>query len=146
VGEAAGLSGASDAGVGDGGQRPIDGTGSTRRGGGELTLTRHAHAAVRLAPVKAAANRKSRRALLGAVRTSAAAKATPGPGAARTQDFLYGDGGVGRMIAVDTAALMAIMLNEPEDDVCDAALEAEDDLPVSAVCGSHGAALGRIGE
>ena len=36
------------------------------------------------------------------------------------------------MIAVDTSALMAIMLNEPEADACVAALEAEDDLLISA--------------
>jgi ribonuclease VapC len=36
------------------------------------------------------------------------------------------------MIAVDTSALMAIMLDEPEADACVAALEAEDDLLISA--------------
>jgi len=36
------------------------------------------------------------------------------------------------MIAVDTSALMAIVLNEPEADRCIAALEAEDDLLISA--------------
>lgn len=36
------------------------------------------------------------------------------------------------MIAVDTSALMAIMLNEPEADACAAALEAEDRLLISA--------------
>lgn len=36
------------------------------------------------------------------------------------------------MIAVDTSALMAIILNEPEADACAAALEAEDDLLISA--------------
>jgi ribonuclease VapC len=36
------------------------------------------------------------------------------------------------MIAVDTSALMAIVLNEPEADACIAALEAEDDLLISA--------------
>jgi ribonuclease VapC len=36
------------------------------------------------------------------------------------------------MMAVDTSALMAIMLNEPEADACVAALEAEDDLLISA--------------
>jgi hypothetical protein len=39
---------------------------------------------------------KSRRALLEAVRASAAAKAMPGPSAARSQDFLYGDDGLPR--------------------------------------------------
>ena len=36
------------------------------------------------------------------------------------------------MIAVDTSALMAILLNEPEADACMTALEAEDELLISA--------------
>lgn len=36
------------------------------------------------------------------------------------------------MIAVDTSALMAIVLNEPDADACAAALEAEDHLLISA--------------
>ena len=36
------------------------------------------------------------------------------------------------MIAVDTSALMAIVLNEPEADACIAALEAEDEILISA--------------
>lgn len=36
------------------------------------------------------------------------------------------------MIAVDTSALMAIVLNEPEADACAASLEAEDRLLISA--------------
>ena len=36
------------------------------------------------------------------------------------------------MIVVDTSALMAIVLNEPGADACAAALEAEDDLLISA--------------
>lgn len=62
--------------------------------GDEVILTRHGHAAVKLVPVKAVPDRKSRRALLEAVRTSAAAKASAGPSAARSQDFLYGDDGL----------------------------------------------------
>jgi prevent-host-death family protein len=62
--------------------------------GEEVILTRHGQAAVRLVPLKAAADRKSRRALLEAVRTSACAKAAAGPSAARSQDFLYGDDGL----------------------------------------------------
>lgn len=62
--------------------------------GDEIVLTRHGHAAVRLVPVKAATDRKSRRALLDAMRASGAAKATAGPCAARSQDFLYGDDGL----------------------------------------------------
>ena len=36
------------------------------------------------------------------------------------------------MIAVDTSALMAIVLNEPQADACIVALAAEDDLIISA--------------
>ncbi|HZA65650.1 MAG TPA: type II toxin-antitoxin system VapC family toxin [Geminicoccaceae bacterium] len=36
------------------------------------------------------------------------------------------------MIAVDTSALMAILLNEPEANACIAALASEDDLLISA--------------
>jgi ribonuclease VapC len=36
------------------------------------------------------------------------------------------------MIAVDTSALMAIVLDDPEADACIAALETEDDLLISA--------------
>jgi prevent-host-death family protein len=62
--------------------------------GEEVVLTRHGHAAVRLVPVRAATDRKSRRALLEGVRSAAAAKALAGPTAARSQDFLYGDDGL----------------------------------------------------
>lgn len=62
--------------------------------GDEIILTRHGHAAVRLVPVKAVQDKKSRRALLEAVRVSAAAKAVSGPSAARSQDFLYGNDGL----------------------------------------------------
>ena len=62
--------------------------------GDEVVLTRHGHAAVRLVPVKAALDRKSRRALMEEVRDSGGAKATPGPSAARSQDFMYGDDGL----------------------------------------------------
>jgi prevent-host-death family protein len=62
--------------------------------GDEVILTRHGHAAVRLVPVKAASDRKSRGILLQAVRASAAEKATGGPIAARSQDFLYDDSGL----------------------------------------------------
>lgn len=36
------------------------------------------------------------------------------------------------MIAVDTSALMAIVLGEPDSDACIAALEGDDDLVISA--------------
>lgn len=62
--------------------------------GDEVILTRHGHAAVRLLPVMPAADPKARRALLDEVRASAAAKATAGPSAARSQDFLYDEDGL----------------------------------------------------
>lgn len=62
--------------------------------GDDVILTRHGHAAVRLVPIKATPDRKSRRTLLTAVRASAAAKVVAGPNAARSQDFLYGDDGL----------------------------------------------------
>lgn len=62
--------------------------------GEEVILTRHGHPAVRLVPVKPVPDRRSRRALLEAVRRSGATKPNEGPGAARSQDFLYGDDGL----------------------------------------------------
>jgi prevent-host-death family protein len=62
--------------------------------GDEVILTRHGHAAVRLMPVKTVPDRKFRRALLDEIRASAVEKAQTGPGAARSQDFLYGSDGL----------------------------------------------------
>jgi prevent-host-death family protein len=62
--------------------------------GDEVILTRHGHAAVRLVPIKAIRDRKSRVALLDALRSAAATKAASGPSAARSQDFLYGNDGL----------------------------------------------------
>jgi prevent-host-death family protein len=62
--------------------------------GDEIVLTRHGQPAVRLVPVMAAQDRKSRRAVLEAVRNSARAKAAAGESAARSQDFLYGADGL----------------------------------------------------
>jgi prevent-host-death family protein len=62
--------------------------------GEEVVLTRHGQAAVRLSPVRPAINMTARRALIEKVREAGAAKATPGPSAARSQDFLYGDDGM----------------------------------------------------
>ncbi len=64
--------------------------------GEEVILTRHGHAAVRLVPVVTMPNQKARRALLEAVRASAARKAATGPSAARSQDFLYDEDGLPR--------------------------------------------------
>lgn len=49
---------------------------------------------VRLVPIRAALDRKARRAVLEAVRASAALKAVPGPSAERSQDFLYAEDGL----------------------------------------------------
>jgi prevent-host-death family protein len=62
--------------------------------GDEVILTRHGHAAVRLVPVTTARDRKSRRAFMEAVGAAGAAKAKPGPDAARSADFLYSDDGL----------------------------------------------------
>ncbi|MDR7118912.1 type II toxin-antitoxin system prevent-host-death family antitoxin [Caulobacter sp. BE254] len=62
--------------------------------GEEVVLTRHGHPAVRLAPVRQRGDVASRRELIERVRKAGRAKATPGPSAARSQDFLYGDDGL----------------------------------------------------
>jgi prevent-host-death family protein len=62
--------------------------------GDEVILTRHGHAAVRLVPVKAAVDLQKRRELLEEIWAAGAAKASDGPCAARSQDFLYGEDGL----------------------------------------------------
>ena len=62
--------------------------------GDDVVLTRHGQPAVRLVAVKAMLGPADRRLRLEALRSAAAAKATPGPAAARSQDFLYGDDGL----------------------------------------------------
>lgn len=64
--------------------------------GDEVILTRHGHAAVRLVAVKAAPDKKARKALLAKMRGSGKTKAgaQTGESAARSQDFLYGDDGL----------------------------------------------------
>jgi prevent-host-death family protein len=62
--------------------------------GEEVVLTRHGLPAVRLVPVRPARDKATREALLRAISVEAAAKATPGPSAARSQDFLYGEDGL----------------------------------------------------
>ena len=61
--------------------------------GDDIVLTRHGHEAVRLVPVKKKLDREARRALLEDLR-KAATEATPGPCAARSQDFLYDEDGL----------------------------------------------------
>lgn len=61
--------------------------------GDEVVLTRHGHPAVRLVPVKKLVDRAARRALIEELQR-AAEKVTPGPSAARSQDFLYDEDGL----------------------------------------------------
>lgn len=62
--------------------------------GDEVILTRRGHEIVRLVAVAPTPGLEGRRALMEKARASAAAKALPGPNAARSQDFLYGDDGM----------------------------------------------------
>lgn len=62
--------------------------------GEEIVLTRHGQETVRLTPVRAKADREARLALLKELQASAAARMTPGPDAARSQDFLYDEDGL----------------------------------------------------
>lgn len=61
--------------------------------GEEVILTRHGQPAVRLVPARRAPDRAARRRALEAAR-AASAHASPGPCAARSQDFLYDDDGL----------------------------------------------------
>jgi prevent-host-death family protein len=62
--------------------------------GDEVVLTRHGQPAVRLVPIRAVGDRQARRRLMEEVRRKASEKAVQGPGAARSQDFLYDDEGL----------------------------------------------------
>lgn len=57
-------------------------------------LTRHGHAVVRLVAMYAKTSAKTRAELIDAVRAQAAAKASAGSTAVRSQDFLYDDEGL----------------------------------------------------
>lgn len=59
--------------------------------GEEVVLTRHGRGVVRLVPVTARPTPSERRALMEEIRASGGSKASPGPSAARSQDFLYDD-------------------------------------------------------
>ena len=63
------------------------------RAGEEVVLTRHGRPVARLVPMRGPADRAARRAVLEAARAAGAARATAGPTAARSQDFLYGADG-----------------------------------------------------
>ena len=62
--------------------------------GEDIVLTRHGHDVIRLAPVRSAKKPGTRRRRLEEISAIAAAKASPGPDAAHSQDFLYGDDGM----------------------------------------------------
>lgn len=64
--------------------------------GDEVILTRHGVPAVRLVAVRPAKQQsvEERRALLDALGRRGAANLSPGPCAARSQDYLYGDDGL----------------------------------------------------
>ena len=64
--------------------------------GDEVVLTRHGKAAVRLVPVRPRPDAGARRAVIAAMRGAARNKLAAGAGAARSQDFLYGDDGLPR--------------------------------------------------
>lgn len=62
--------------------------------GEEVVLTRHGREVVRLAPVKRKPTLEEKAAILEEIRASALKTATPGPCAARSQDFLYDEVGL----------------------------------------------------
>lgn len=62
--------------------------------GEDVVLTRFDRPVVRLAPVRPKLSRAERRAILERLRDAGRASATPGPCAARSQDFLYDEDGL----------------------------------------------------
>ena len=62
--------------------------------GEEVLLTRHGHPAVRLVAVAHEAQKVDRRAVLEKFMRDTKGKVTPGPCAARSADFLYGEDGL----------------------------------------------------
>ncbi len=63
-------------------------------GGDEVVLTRHGEPVVRLVPVKTMPSAEERRRVLEEVWAAGKAAASPGPSAARSQDFLYNEDGL----------------------------------------------------
>ena len=59
--------------------------------GDEVVLTRHGKAVARLVPMSRRPTQAEKQTLLEEISRAASAKATPGPDAARSQDFLYDD-------------------------------------------------------
>jgi len=62
--------------------------------GEDIILTRHGHAVVRLVAMHPKPSVEKRAKLIAAVRARAASKASAGPSAATSQDFLYDDEGL----------------------------------------------------
>lgn len=62
--------------------------------GEDVVLTRHGRPVARIAPIAPDHDRAARRAILERFRDEASAKITPGPSAARSQDFLYDEFGL----------------------------------------------------
>jgi len=62
--------------------------------GHEIVLTRNGSRVARLIPAMAAPGKAERRAALERFQRSAFSKITPGPDAAHSQDFLYGEDGL----------------------------------------------------
>jgi prevent-host-death family protein len=62
--------------------------------GDDVVLTRHGNPAVRLVPVKQRRDPKAFMAAIKEIQESAKKHATPGPSAARSQDFLYDENGL----------------------------------------------------
>jgi prevent-host-death family protein len=57
--------------------------------GDEIVLTRHGKAVARIVPMSRRPTQQEKRSILENISHAAAAKATPGADAARSQDFLY---------------------------------------------------------
>lgn len=62
--------------------------------GDEVVLTRHGRPVVRLVPIPTMPTPEERRHVLEEVRAAGKAAASPGPSAARSQDFLYNEDGL----------------------------------------------------
>ena len=62
--------------------------------GDDVVLTRHGQPAVRLVPIRPRPDAAERRRIMEELSAAASAKATPGPSAARSQDFLYDEDGL----------------------------------------------------
>jgi prevent-host-death family protein len=62
--------------------------------GEEVILTRHGQPVARVVPVTQRKTQAERRAAIDAARAAGRARATPGPDAAHSQDFLYDEDGL----------------------------------------------------